>query len=346
MASITHQTIGLPGFVVRPTTIADISDIVAVFNASSMDTIGTQITAAHWQKRHWQEQGIRLERDTLAVTTAAGMIVGYVELSSDLPYVVHWVRGAVHPDYRNRGIGTFLLGWAEEQARMLIPQAPQRARVVLHCDLFDRNQPGKALLLSQGFSQVRHFIHLRIKLDSPPPEPAWPEGIQVRPLMAEDWPAVGPALMEAFQDHWGQLDYLGADEPEDDPDTEEANAESYDKDYFNTPGLCFVALAGDEVIGSCLCNAKTIEFPQAGKLGSLSIRRSWRRQGIGLALTLHALGEFYRRGVYEVVTDTDGNSLTGANFLYQKAGMAIFRQEEVYEKEIRAGKDLLKRSLE
>ncbi len=117
-----------------------------------------------------------------------------------------------------------------------------------------------------------------------------------------------------------------------------------DKLYWNTPGLCFVALDDDVVAGSCLCNAKTVEFPEAGKIGSLSVRRGWRRRGLGLALTLHALGEFYRRGTRTVVTDTDAKSFTRANTLYPRVGMSVFRSELILEKELRPGTDLLKRS--
>ena len=73
-------------------------------------------------------------------------------------------------------------------------------------------------------------------------------------------------------------------------------------------------------------------------------RRPWRRRGIGRALTLHALNVFYERGTRQVLTDTDGDSLTKAYRVYQKAGMKIFRREHVYEKTIRPGRDFVKRN--
>ena len=97
--------------------------------------------------------------------------------------------------------------------------------------------------------------------------------------------------------------------------------------------------------GSCLCNAKTVEYPQAGYLGSLSIRRPWRRLGLGRAFTLQILNAFYERGTMYVLTDTDGDGFTQAYRVYQKARMEIFCRELVYEKAIRPGKDLVKRSL-
>ena len=61
---------------------------------------------------------------------------------------------------------------------------------------------------------------------------------------------------------------------------------------------------------------------------------------MGRALLDHAFGEFYRRGVRQIVTDTDGASFTGANYLYQQVGMRIFRYEETFEKVIRPGREL------
>jgi GNAT superfamily N-acetyltransferase len=75
-------------------------------------------------------------------------------------------------------------------------------------------------------------------------------------------------------------------------------------------------------------------------VGSLSIRRPFRRRGIARALLLHAFGEFYRRDVRRVITDTDSASFTGANQLYVQVGMSVFRHEDTYEKVLRIGREL------
>jgi ribosomal protein S18 acetylase RimI-like enzyme len=335
------------GFKMRAATDDDIEGIVAVINASSMDSLGTPRVTINRQKRWFEISGINLATDSRLVTRTAGeeQVVGYLCLLSESPHVVSAINGVVHPSYRGRGIGTSLLRWAEQRAHELLPLAPLGARVVLHCDIFDANQPGRELLLAEGYDMVRDFIHLQIEMNDPPIRPTWPAGVTVDDITPERWPAVVTALEEAFQDHWGIIndDSGAAAAEEDGNDQESAPPTEEDKAYFNTPGLCFVAMAGDEVVGSCLCNAKTVEFAGTGRLGSLSVRRPWRRQGIGLALTLHALGEFYRRGTRKVVTDTDGQNFTGSYRLYDKAGMTVYRREELYEKEIRAGKDLLKR---
>jgi ribosomal protein S18 acetylase RimI-like enzyme len=328
---------------IRPATVEEVSGVVAVQNAHSLDVLGTPRTAEHWQLRRWYEDGVNLAQDTRVAVTDTGEIVGYAQVVGEAPFVVIPVSGAVHPAYRGQGIGSCLLAWATARATEIAAKAPAPARVVMHSNLFATDNTGITLLQEHGWGEVRQFVHLRLEMDKPPIEPTWPEGIEVRPLQPPDWAKVGPAMDEAFADHWGTLT-VDIDEEDDEAEPEGVIEKPvYDRDYWNTPGLCFVAWAGDEVAGVCLCNGKSLEWPEAGYLGSLSVRRPWRRTGLGLALSLHALGEFYRRGTRVVITDTDGDGFTKAYALYQKLGMTIYRQENVYEKEIRPGRDWLRR---
>lgn len=340
--------ISLSGFQARPVTLNDVNTVVKLWNASSRDTCGGDRTAVHWQMRHWLESGIDLAQDALLVSELSGRAVGYSELTCEHPYLLYEMAAVVHPLYRGNGIGSFLLQWAARRVEEQLERAPPSARVMLHQSLLDCNQPGRSVLLHNGFDEVRRMDHLRLDMNAPPPEPEWPEDIRVSVVESEDWKQVVTALEDAFQDHWYMVDSHGETIPPELDEGNESNGESkdptiFDPDYFNSPGLCFAAWDGSEVVGSCLCNAKTVEFPGAGYLGSLSVRRPWRRRGIAMALVRHAFAAFYQRGIHTVLTDTDAESFTGANFLYRKAGMRQFRQEIVYEKEIRPGKEWLKR---
>ncbi len=333
---------------IRPATWTDVDRLVELRNASSQNTRGTNVTADHWQRRHWHESGLNLKTNTLLVLDDEKAI-GYVEITCETPYVVYEMAGVVHPDYRGQKIGTYLIVCAENRVNQDLDKAPEGTAVFIQNSTFDSNRPGRVLLAAHGFEGVRDFVYLQIGMDTPPPQPDVPTGIEIRELQSSDWEKVGPALNEAFQDHWGIVDHESSAEESgnnaDKPSPKETDPEAFNPEYFNSPGLCYVAWDGDEVAGSCLCNATTVEFPGAGYLGSLSIRPKYRRRGIGLALTLQALNVYYERGTRQVYTDTDGDSFTKAYRLYQKAGMHIFRRELVYEKTIRSGKDLVKRNM-
>ena len=317
--------------------------IAMLLNAHSMDLLGGPHALIDDQGRMRQVRYTPGTPDRALVTTPAGEAVAYAFCSGEAPFVVTEVGGVVHPAYRRRGIGTALLRWAERQARAILAAAPADAHLVLNAHCYDVDQGARALLGQEGYHRAREWIHLTVILDEPPPAPVFPPGITVRELdQRSDWPQVGPALDEAFMDHWGQIGMAADPAPSPDPpaDGQPSTATAIEDDpYFNSAGLCFVALHGDEVVGSCLCNARTIEWPDVGRVGSLSIRRPYRRQGIARALLHHAFGAFYQRGVRRIVTDTDGASFTGANHLYAQVGMSIYRRELTFERTLRPGRE-------
>ncbi len=236
------------------------------------------------------------------------------------------------------------LAWLEQRAHELVQAAPDGARVVWQCTLLADDSGAIEVLEGLGFKPVREWVHLELALDEPPPL-VLPDGVAIRPMDPRtDWPAVGAALDEAFADHWGEMGpeartLLEEDEPDDEVADESDDEEPEDAPYSNSLGLCFVAEAGGQVIGSCLGNARTVEWPDSGKIGSLSVRRAWRGRGVGAALTTAALTEFHRRGIRRVITDTDSDGFTGAHRLYRRFGFTPYRVENVYEKELRAGRE-------
>ena len=248
--------------------------------------------------------------------------------TSESPHVVHEI-GVFGNERR-------LVEWAEDQARASLPLAPAGARVVIQSIVLEEEEPSRSLLEAADYAVVRTWTHLEIELDASPLEPVWPDGISVRPFdQQHDWPAVGAALDEAFVDHWG---YVAADEPDSDEDAEDEDAE--DDPYSNSRDFCFVAWAEDVIAGVLLGNERTVEWPESGKVGSVSVRRPFRRQGLATALLLHAFTAFHRRGVRRVITDTDSESFTAGPVLYERVGMRQYRRELVYEKELRSGREL------
>ena len=106
------------------------------------------------------------------------------------------------------------------------------------------------------------------------------------------------------------------------------------------PSLWYLAMDGDQAVGLALCGVYDNEDRQLGHVNSLGVLRSHRRQGIGQALLRHAFSEYYRRGYKGVTLGVDAENLTGALRLYKKVGMSVHRQFDLYEKELRPGKEI------
>ena len=75
-----------------------------------------------------------------------------------------------------------------------------------------------------------------------------------------------------------------------------------------------------------------------GWVGTLGVRRPWRKKGLGLALLQASFGEFYKRGMKTIGLGVDASNPTGATRLYQRAGMYIASEFLTFEKELRPGR--------
>ncbi len=344
------QTTLPAGFSIRPSTYDDIPAVVQIMNASSQAERGEDTISEFRQRRNMEMEGVYLPLNTVLIENEAGTAVAYLYFEQEEPFVTFTAYGVVHPDFCNLGIGTYLLEWAEAEARKRMVMAPPEARVVLHSEIFETNKNGRLLHLNQGFELTRSFIFLKTTMVAPPPKPNWPEGITVHNVTKELWPKVGDALEEAFIDHWGvpnEETEKHVSKPNPLPEFIKNEPESPNRDedqpYFNSPGLIFTAMNGEQVIGSCLNNEKCVSDESMGVLGSLSVIRPWRNKGVGYNLTLHALNEFWDRGIKTVRTDTDKENFTYSYQVYFKAGFQVYKQADLYEKELRPGIDLLKR---
>ncbi|MFH1633220.1 MAG: GNAT family N-acetyltransferase [Chloroflexota bacterium] len=331
-----------PGFTTCPATIGDIPAAVDLFNDFTEYYLGIREATVGDIRNEWTSPGFEPENDIRLVFSPGGKLVGHIEVWTNAnPPVQPWVWGRVHPDFEGQGLGMALLIWAEERARQAIPRCPADARVVMRTYISSSIESPRHLFEAQGLKLIRHSFRMLIEMDGAPPGPAWPEGIRIRIPNdpAAEIEAIYRADEEAFRDHFGYVE-----EP-----FEEGLAR-YRHHFLEIenfdPSLWFLAMDGvpqvdeSEIAGICLCRQHSWEDPECGYVSNLAVRRPWRKRGIGLALLHHAFGEYYCRGFRKVALGVDAQNLTGALRLYEKAGMSVHRQYDLYEKELRPGRDL------
>jgi mycothiol synthase len=317
----------------RPTRLDDMPGALALANTCSRAILGTDEFTIEDYRNSWGDPARDIAADTRIAQTADGTIVGCAELWNNTPYVGCWIWACVHPAFCGQGIGTALMDWAEQRARVALDRAPAGARIVLEASASSGHQPSIDLLSERGYSAVHRRLSMVRDLSGDWPAPAWPAGITVRTMQPGQELALYRAKNEAFRDHWGHVEA---------PEQEGfalwqhrlINDASYD------PSLWFLAIHGDEIAGFALCQLKTSGDPAMGWVNSLGVRRPWRRRGVAEALLYHSFGELRRRGQASIGLDVDAGSLTGATRLYQKANMRTIRQTIFFEKELRAGVDL------
>lgn len=332
----------MPEIRLRPALPSDAAEIGDVINAHSLATVSTRRMLFDADGKLRTARYIPSAAHQVIACAIDERALAHIYWISRRPHVVVEFGCTIHPDYQSATLGQTLLDYLQDNAGQILELAPQNARIVLQTTMLADDAFMRHLLLTRGFQKVRDWVHFELRLDDAP-RVETSEGIIIREMDPRvDWPAVGEAMDAAFADHWGEMSaerrtLLEEDDDSADGEDEPESDELRDDPYSNSLGLCFVAESSGMVIGSCLCNAQTIEWPDSGKLGSLSVLREYRRLGVGRALTATALAEFHRRGVRRIITDTDSASFTGANRLYQSFGFEPYRYEQVWELELRPG---------
>lgn len=321
------------GFKSRPATFDDIPMIVAMLNQTT-DNHQEAFFVADMQTE-WSTPGIDVFASVHLVFTDNDRLVGYIEVwDVDNPPVQPTIWGRVHPDFRRMGIGHYLMSWAEHRAREAISRCPPDVRIAYHAGC-DHNHHGTQKLFERmGLRYYRDSWDMEITLTEEPSEVIPPDGFIIRDYRHPDeFRKVVLANEEAFEDHFGYV-----------KKSPEQHLEQWqhliDTDPYFDPAVWFVAehIASGEIAGVSISRPRAWTDPTKAYLGSLSVRRPYRRKGLAMTLLKHTFRAFWMRGTQVISLSVDADNLTGATHLYEKAGMYVSRHLMMYEKELRAGR--------
>jgi ribosomal protein S18 acetylase RimI-like enzyme len=292
-------------------------------------------------RNEYEIPGFDITKSVHLVEDRSGKLAGLVEVWDESNPPVHpYVRFSVDPDLENQGLEDYLLAWGQERSHQVLDRVDPGFRVSIRSSADQAVKSSGKAIQAAGMKYIRHSFQMQIEMADPPAAPVWPDGITMRLYNPDqDARTVYEVDEEAFQDHFGFV----KEDPEEGFEKfmhHMAGDDSYD------PSLWFLAVAGEEIIGICLCRRYGPEDRTTGYVSSLGVKRAWRRQGIALALLQQSFGEYYKRGKTKVDLGVDAESLTGATDLYKKAGMFVLRRYDMYEKELRSGKEVSVTGLE
>lgn len=260
--------------------------------------------------------------------------VGWVEVRAfQSPPVRPWGFGWVAPEACGRGIGTALIRRAEAIAAGFVTRIPDDARLVL--GVASRVAAAQTLFADLGYTHTRDSLVMEIVFDGAPQEPDWPAGISFRSL-ADGLPLrdLVAVRQESFADHRGAVD-----EPlERAVERWEHFVESFARVY--DPRLMQVMYVDGEPAGLVSSWTEDEDDASFGYVQTLGVLPAYRRRGFGRMLLEHAFVQAWQIGKRGVALGVDGASLTGADRLYRSAGMHERHRIEVWEKELRAGREI------
>ena len=242
---------------------------------------------------------------------------------------VHRVDGFVVPAWRRRGLGRAMLHWTERRAAEVAGVDGRSGNRALAAHPDSQQAGAVALYEGEGYRAVRYGFLMVRDLTEAIPDRSLPAGLVVRPVDVAHHRAIWDADVEAFRDH---------------PNRAEVTESDFIR-WFSMPeldtSLWRVAWDGDEVAGSVM----TFVYPEEnatlgqrrGWLEHVSVRRPWRRRGVGSALIVDALGALRDAGLSEAALGVDAENPTGALGVYEALGFRQARTGVLYRKDVTVG---------
>ena len=315
------------GLSLRPAQWADVKPVAQlILDVCTADGDPTVAFTRYELEREWKSPGFDLEKNAWVVETDDGRIVGHEEFNDRHAHASLIGDGYVHPEFMGRGVGTAMLRVLDARARQEMNLAEPDLRVFIRNGMSIGDTVSRQMHETEGYLPIRFSWRMEIRLDGPPSTSLWPSGTELRPFVLEQHNCpVFEAHEEAFGDHWGHT-----------PGTFERWQHHMTGRADFDPSLWFIAWDDGQIAGYSLCRYRM----GIGWVGTLGVRRPWRKRGLGEALLLHSFGEFYKRGTKTIGLGVDAQNPTGATRLYEKAGMHVAAEYVIYEKELRAGRNI------
>jgi ribosomal protein S18 acetylase RimI-like enzyme len=292
------------------------SSLLRPLREDDADAVAALFTDAWGEARRMDGGDIRewldnkaLQPENLLVLEQDGRAVAYFDV---------WVEDDVADlDVAAPGFWDEAFEHAENRARAL---GAKRVRSFA----IDEHEIGD-LVAGRGYRRIRSSWTMEIEFGvAAPAEPVLPDGIEIRPYRhPEDERRVYEALQEAFLDHW---DFH--------PSSIENWREFNVKARNFEPDLWLVAWDGGDVAGASLNYPERAGDPGHGWVGTLGVRRAWRRRGVGEALLRRSFALLHARGLRKVRLGVDAENPTGATRLYERVGMNVLRRSNTWEREL------------
>jgi mycothiol synthase len=303
---------------------ADYEAMAALFRATSAeDEVPWAPTATNVREEMEGSSSLDPARDVVVAEIDGRVVaVASVERALRAGQPMYDLHGDVAPDWRRRGIGRALLHENLRRARERAEDAGDAFPITVRgfAEITEIGQ--RALLDSEGFTINRWFFLMRRATLDDVPEAPLPDRIEIRPVRPDDHRAIFDAEFEAFRDHWQPHDY------------DEAEFESLYKKTDIDTDLWVVAWDGDEIAGVVQNWIWADENERLGVkrgwLEHISVRRQWRRRGLGRAITAESLRRLRAAGMTEAMLGVDAENPTGALGLYESLGFEVDQRASAY----------------
>ncbi len=300
----------------------DVDAYVRLLEASRTADLGAEVTTAEIARRALTDPLAPPETNVIGLVDGDGNLLGMARVDERLRGDSSrraFVWGTTHPAYRGLGIGTTLAGWAVARAAEVLCAAPADLPRYIETFLDAPLVHARRVYECLGLRVVRWYADMQRDLSEPlPPMPALGSA-RIVPYSAAEPEAIRAAHNKAFADHWGS-----------EPIPQDLWARDVVNDPSFRPDLSFAAMDGDEVAGYSIDWVAEADWAATGVrdgwIGSLGVRRAWRKRGLATGLLIAALEAFRGAGLDAATLGVDMENPTGAVGIYERVGFRAIRR--------------------
>lgn len=281
------------GLTTRPLTPEDSRPVFELIAAQEHEDTGRVDIEEADLVSLWSRPSHDVAARSVAVL-AGDRIVAYGELVG-----ADRATAAVHPEWRGRGIGTWIAGWIRATARRLGSQ-------VVGMPVF-AGSAGDRLLADLGYHVRWNSWVLELPEGAEVPARELPPGYAIREAGEADLRAMHDVLEDAFLE-WSRRARESF---------EDFTASVLGRPGFEPWNLRVVTDAAGEVVGA----AVVMFADDTAYVDRLATRADQRDRGIAQALLVDAFAQGRAHGA--TVSELSTDSRTGALGLYEKVGMVV-----------------------
>ena len=224
--------------------------------------------------------------------------------------------GQVHPLHRRKGIATELFSKGLQRLRKSSIKSAQ-------ISILETNAAAKGLLNHLSFKFIRHFLEMRLNINSVQLPTTRQNSLKNRRLKQGEENLLTEIQNRCFADTWGF-----------NPNTEEEIAYRLDM-YGRSPDDVTLTFLEDKPVGYCWTIIDSAENEKRekskGLIHMLGVDPDYRQQEIGKAILLNGLQDLKSRAVDTVELTVDSENPAACS-LYASLGFEVYAKTEWYER--------------
>ena len=315
----------------RPGDVTDAAAISELFDACFEVDGGYRITTSEIENE-LDNDSEDPSQDTLVAEHAEGGLIAIAWSQIPLGVKTEWrafTWNRVRPDYRGRGIGSFLLQWTEARGRQRLSTVADDLPKSFDDQPYEWQEDRIELLQDNGYQPVRHFFEMIRDLSTPLPAPSEIQGIEIIPWSKNLAEQARVVHNEAFADHWRSQ-----------PVTWRRWHEDFLDDFF-LPQASYMAMDGDLAAAYLVSFKYPHDFEDRERTESwvegIGTIQSHRRRGIATTLLSRAMRAFRDDDMEFACLAVDSENPSGALGLYERLGFAVEKRSILYTKPVFSG---------